>query len=198
VRLSLEKNRQIKAEWVPANEVNNLTSVHKNYTSKIPAFRYQGLTIGVTSLLFCKWQMAKLKNQEETPYSELGRAIYEKRSRRKTPLARADEILTLQYSRLIAIGMVEKRFNFEFFMNRAYAFNRDKGKCKICSSDLNLQNLETHHINPNLPLSKLNKVNNLASLCIACHNNIHSEKNQEHLGSKVWKKILSYREKLND
>ncbi len=58
VYFSLEKNRRLSVDWIPANESDNLHSIHKNYTTKIPTIKYKGLKIGVTSLLFSKWEMA--------------------------------------------------------------------------------------------------------------------------------------------
>jgi len=195
VYFSLEKSRRLSVEWFPANEVDNLHSVHKNYTTKIPTIKYKGLKIGVTSLLFCKWDMAYNKRQEETPYTFKGRQLYDKRTKTKNPLARADGILSKQYARYIAKGMTEPIYNFEFVLNRAYALNRDKCKCNVCGEVLNSENLETHHKRPYLPLDKINKVDNLISLCMRCHNLIHSELDIN-LGTKETKKILLYREKL--
>ena len=55
----------------------------------------------------------------------------------------------------------QKLNNFEFFMNRGYALNRDKVKCRVCGGWLIGCTPYTHRINPNLPLNKVNKVNNL-------------------------------------
>lgn len=182
-------------KWVKAKDVNNLVSVHANYNSFIPAVNYKGLYIGVTSLEFCKWHKILTKNQKETPYSEEGRMLYNT-YRDKHPLrTRADEILSLEYSELISKGMTESKYNFEYFMNRAYAFNRDKGKCRICSKNI-LSNLHTHHINPNFEQELLNKVPNLASTHKECHNMIHSNKEYSNLDKKTWNKITGFREKL--
>lgn len=197
VYYSLMRNHRISVEWVPANEADNLKSVHANYTTQIPTVTYKGLKIGATSLLFCKWEMAYNKRQEETPYTEKGRKLFEKRTKIKQPLARADHILSEQYARYIAKGMTEPIYNFEFVLNRAYALNRDKCKCNVCKEELHHENLETHHIRPYLPLDKINKVNNLVSLCMECHNLVHSNK-EILLGEKESKKILMYREKLRN
>lgn len=60
-------------------------------------------------------------------------------------------------------------------MNREYAFNRDKGKCKICSNELDVDSVHCHHINPKLPINEVNKVKNLASVCKGCHKLIHTK-----------------------
>ena len=83
-------------------------------------------------------------------------------------------------------------------MNREYAFNRDKGKCKICGTYLNSNNVHIHHIQNNLPLNKINKVVNLASLCLGCHKLVHSNsENETNLDEVIWKKILRYRNRLS-
>lgn len=192
---SLIRNRRLSVEWVPAKEVDNLKSIHGNYTTQIPTVKYKGLKIGITSLLFSKWEMAYNKRQQETPYTNSGRKLYEQRTKIKHPLARADHILSEQYTRFIAKGMTEPIYNFEFVLNRAYALNRDKCKCNVCKTELNHENLETHHIRPYLPLDKINKVSNLVSLCMKCHNLVHSNK-EISLGEKERKKIQTYREKL--
>jgi len=60
-------------------------------------------------------------------------------------------------------------------MNREYAYNRDKGKCRICGKLLEKNNRECHHIQPSLPLDKVNKVPNLAWVCKECHHIIHGK-----------------------
>lgn len=182
---------------VPANQVNNLISVHMNYRTKIPAIEYNGLKIGITRLDFCRWKQAEFKKPKETPYTAEGRDLYRKRTGKKTLLARADELLSLHWSKIISIGHKEKLYNFEYLLNRAYAFNRDKGRCRVCRGDLEKNNLHIHHINPNLSMEQVNRVPNLASVHTQCHQMIHSTKDYLVLGKKVWHKILRFREELN-
>ena len=73
-------------------------------------------------------------------------------------------------------------------MNRDYAFNRDRGKCRACKCYLWGINPHSHHINPYLPLNKVNKVSNLASLCPSCHALIHN--------NRVIEGNTEYREKI--
>src|SRR5260370_4090126 len=68
----------------------------------------------------------------------------------------------------------KKKRNFEYFMNRGYALNRDTCQCKICATPLVRGNLQTHHKNPFLPIDQINKVSNLASLCTRCHGLVHT------------------------
>ena len=85
---------------VAACKVSNLTSVHAQYKTKIPAITSRGYTIGITSLAFCKWTKTRLKNQSETPYTKAGRDGYLKRTSRKRLQARADELLLPQPSEI--------------------------------------------------------------------------------------------------
>jgi len=94
--------------------------------------------------------------------------------------------------------MTDYKYNFEYLMNRGYAFNRDKGQCKICGLPILASQLETHHINPKLPTNKVNKIANLASLHQTCHNLIHSKQDvSKMVGIKANQKILKYRERLS-
>lgn len=182
----------------PANQVDNLKSVHNNYTTTIPAIEYQNTVIGITSLKFAKWKPTPLKNQKETPYSSEGRKLYKKRTNKKRLSERADELLNLDFSGLIAAGKKKPKYNFEYLMNRAYAFNIDKGKCRVCRQNLVRGSVHTHHINPNLPLNEINKVRNLASVHVECHKLIHGKKELATItNKKVRVKVSKFRERLN-
>lgn len=181
--------------WVKANETNNLQSIHQNYITGIPAIEYNGLYIGITSFEFCKWELTLTKNQSETPYSKEGRALNMKRTRKKPLKVRSDELLSNKLSELISKNLTDARYNFEYFMNRAYAYNRDKGICRTCGKAI-FSGVHTHHVNPTLDIDKLNKVPNLASMHDDCHRLIHSNQDHSNLGNKIWKKIIGFREKL--
>jgi len=183
--------------WLPANKVHNLTSVHAEYTAGIPVIQYKHRNIGITSLSFCKWKKTQCKNPKETPFTKEGRELHRQRTGKKPLTVRADELLSLHFSHLISTGITDKKYNFEYFLNRAYAFNRDKGKCKVCGDKLQNSNLNIHHIQPHLPLDAVNRVNNLASVHDVCHQMIHSHQEHSSLGKKIWKKILKFRETLN-
>lgn len=192
---SLKRNKIGK--WVPAKMVNNLQGVHQDYKFAIPAFEYKGMKIGFTRLAFSKWKKVPLKTQDEVPFTQKGRMLHQKRVGQKPPRERADELISIELSRLISKGMSKKLYNFEYLMNRTYAFNRDKGKCRVCSEFLSTYETDTHHINPRLPLSMVNKVGNLASTHNQCHKDIHNkDKDETHFPSNVWKKIKGFREKL--
>ena len=189
--------KPLGGKLVPANKTDNLTSIHSQYNTKIPAIKHQCKIIGVTSLNFCKWKMTRLKNPDETPYSKEGRKLHELRTGKQSRMVRADELLSIHLSQNIARGLIDKRYNFEYFLNRAYAFNRDKGKCKICKIYLGPENTDIHHIKPYLPLNQVNCVPNLASLCIACHRKVHDGQDYSYTEERVfWKLLEKMREKL--
>ena len=49
------------------------------------------------------------------------------------------------------LGIPAIYYNFEFYMNRAYALNRDKLKCRVCGGWLISGTPYAHRINPFLP-----------------------------------------------
>ncbi|MCL6477861.1 MAG: group II intron reverse transcriptase/maturase [Peptococcaceae bacterium] len=184
-------------KWTAANEVDNLFSIHSNYKTNIPAIKYQGKSIGITCLSFCNWKKTRLKNQEETPYTHEGREKYKERTGKKPLAVRADELLTTALSEIIAKRLTGNNlYNFEYYLNRPYAFNRDKGKCRVCGKVLRPGIAHIHHIRSDLPLSQVNQVKNLASVCDECHYAIHSGNDYSFLGKKTWNKILDFRDKL--
>lgn len=182
--------------WIAANEVSNLVSVHSNYKTKIPAIKYQEELVGITSLGFCKWKRINQKNQDETPYTHVGREKYKERTGKKPLAVRADELLTPSLSEIISRRLTRQRYNLEFYLNRPYAFNRDKGKYRICGEILWSEIVHMHHVNPKLPLNQVNRVPNLASTCKTCHGRIHDGKDYSFFDTKTWNKILNFREKL--
>jgi RNA-directed DNA polymerase len=120
--------------------------------------------------------------------------MYQKRTSRKRLQVRADELLLPQLSEVSSRD--PKFYNFEYYLNRSYAFNRDLGKCKVCG-DFIADDVHIHHIKPNLPLNLVNRVSNLASAHNDCHEMVHDGNDYSSLPKKVWLKILRLREKLN-
>lgn len=186
-------------KWTPASETSNLLSIHSLYNTKIPAIDYKGLKVGITLLGFAKWDSTNLRHPDElTPFSTEGRKIYFERSNKKPALARMDDFLSLDTSLLVTLGKSHPRYNFEYFLNRAYVFNQDKGKCRICREDIwDPRDVHCHHVNPRLSLELVNRVSNLATVhASTCHRYIHNSDDLSYLGKKIWNKILQYREKL--
>jgi group II intron reverse transcriptase/maturase len=182
--------------WTPANQTNNLISVHEHYTTQIPAIEYRGYKIGITAIHFVKFQKIGKKVQRETPYTVEGRELYIKRTN-KVPLRyRPEVLLSDSLARKIASGLTPAMYNFEYFLNRAYTFNRHRGKCRVCGLNVSATSVDIHHINPLLPMESVNKVSNLATLHENCHQLIHSKDNLDGLSRKEAKKVQGFREKL--
>ena len=194
---AIRRLKQYKGKWIPANETRNLPRVHQEYRQKIPSMKYRDIYIGITALTFCKWQKTLGKNQAETPYTDSGRQLYFERTKKKRIQARLDEVYSDRASNIAITGKWGKLNNFEFFMNRGYALNRDKVKCRVCGGWLIGCTPYTHRINPNLPLNKVNKVNNLVSVHKKCLNAINDPNMDiSEFDAKAQRKIIGYREKL--
>ena len=169
----------IRSKAVKAIQVDNLKSVHEKRNTKIPALKHQGVLFGLTSLAFANYDKNKhrLKDPKETPYSLEGRKIHEKRTGNKPPLLRADELLSIAMSKGIISDKEQNakkkyttmmKYNFEFYLNRARAYNRDKGKCRVCSKEVSVKNVNIHHESPLLPLNLVNKTQHLATVHETC------------------------------
>lgn len=195
--LAKSRLRQYHGEWISANQTQNLPRVHQKYRQKIPSIKYRDIYIGFTALNFCKWEQPYSKNQAESPYSETGRQLYYKRTKKKRMNTRLDEMYTDRTARAVSYSQWGKLNNFEFIMNRAYALNRDKLKCRVCGGWLIASTPWAHRINPNLSLNKVNRVNNLVSLhrkCFLAVNNPNMDISE--FDTKAQKKIIGYRGKL--
>lgn len=197
-RIAMNRLKQYRGKWIYSNETRNLINVHTKYRQKIPSIKYQNIWIGITRLTFCKWQRAQGKKKGETPYTVEGRRIYFERTKKKRRHERLDGMLTERMSNAIANGStkINKANNFEFYMNRAYALNRDRVKCRCCGKWLLERKVNTHRINPFLPLNKINKVQNLASMDTACFNLVNNKSlDINYLEPETRKKIESFRKK---
>ncbi len=189
--------RQYKGKWIPANETQNLPRIHQQHRQKIPSVKYRDIYIGFTALSFCKWERTAPKNQEETPYTEFGRQLNFERTKKRRIQARLDEMYSDKAGRAISYGKWGRLNNFEFIMNRAYALNRDKLKCRVCGGWLISSVPWAHRIDPNLPLNQVNRVNNLVSLHKKCFDVVNNpDMDISGFDAKAQKKIIGYREKL--
>lgn len=185
-------------KWVEACKVDNLTSIHKKYELKIPALTINDVTIGITDLVFSPWSgINYYKNPKETPYTREGRELYKKRTGKKPLNVRADMLISTNIAELATWAQNSPIYNTEFIINRCYAYNRDKGKCKVCGNEVQVWEVNIHHIQPNLSINLVNKVNNLATTHNLCHKRIHSSRDySKEVPSGTWNKILKFREKL--
>lgn len=183
---------------VPLNKLNNLPHRHEGYTAKTHAIFYENMWIGITYAFITHSHHEKYPmNQKMTPYTAEGRRIYVSECRKQKPLPlnrpsvnSAKDIQLAVYSKSI--------YNFEYFMNREYAFNRDRCKCRCCGEDLTWRDdRHCHHVNRKLPIDKINKVSNLAWVCTKCHQRIHSCYAPVNVEAKIKAKILKFRKKLD-
>ena len=194
---AMRRLKQYKGKWIPANQTQNLPHIHQQYKQKIPSVKYRDIYVGFTALTFCRWEQTRYKNQTETPYTEDGRQAYFRRTKKKRIHARLDEMYPDKTARAASYGQWGKLNNFEFIMNRAYALNRDKLKCRVCGGWLISTTPWAHRINPNLPLDKVNRVNNLVSLHKKCFMAVNDPSQDiSEFDEKAQKKIIGYREKL--
>ncbi|WP_226280826.1 group II intron reverse transcriptase/maturase [Cytobacillus oceanisediminis] len=171
---------------------SNRRNRHEGYTYKSFFIDYGELRVGLTKAVITPVQYSRNFNPKMTPYTEEGRKLRAK-SLEKQPLKARPAIYHEENLIHYVNGSKAKLYNFEFMMNRDYAFNRDKGKCRACTTFLYGGNPHCHHKNNSLPLNKVNKVNNLITLCNKCHELVHSQKEVQ-LNSKGTKLILTLRE----
>ena len=186
---------------VPMKQLCNLPQRHAGYDSKTFAIRVEGKWFGITYAFITHSNYEKIPfDQKMTPYTEDGRKRYQAYRKRHKPLPLdRPSVNTPEDIRLALAGKGKHRkYNFEYFMNREYAYNRDKGKCKCCGTALTEQvPRHCHHVSNMLHIDEINKVKNLAWLCEPCHRMVHNGTIPPGLEPKVVKKIESYRKKLN-
>ena len=195
--IAKDRLKQYSGRWIPANQTQNLPHIHQKHQQKIPSIKYRDIYIGFTALSFCQWEMTIVKAQAETPYSEEGRQHYFKRTKKNRMNARLDEMYSESTARAVCYSKWGRLNNFKFVMNRAYALNRDRLKCRICGGWLISVTPCTHRVDPNLPLNKVNRVNNLVSMhrkCLDAVNNPNQDISE--FDTKAQKKIKGFRDNL--
>ena len=185
---------------IPLKELCNLPHRHSGYDSKTFAINIDGKWFGITMafITHSKYEN-KPFDQKMTPYTEDGRRRYVNYRSKHKPLP--CDRPSINTPEDIALSRYAKgkgwKSNFEYFMNREYAYNRDKGKCKCCGKFFSeMVPKHCHHVNPRLPIERINKVPNLAWLCIPCHRMVHNSPIPPGLDAKTVRKIQKYREKL--
>ena len=186
-------------QWqIRLKNLDNLPHRHEGYDSKTFAIPYEGYWIGLTMafITHVKYEQ-KPFNQRMTPFTAEGRRIYENYRKKDKPLPHNRP--SINTSKDLALSVYNKgKANFEYFMNREYAFNRDKGKCRCCGKALfTAHDRECHHVRV-LPIDKINKVMNLAWVCEPCHEMIHNSPIPEGADSKMRKKIENLRQKYTE
>ncbi|MFC0273590.1 group II intron reverse transcriptase/maturase [Metabacillus herbersteinensis] len=188
--------RKLKGEkwrdfYKPIGKSNNRNDRHKNLKRKSFMVNVNNVEIALTLYSFTPSKRALNFNQECTPYTIEGREVRIKATKKKLALTRPtlynpEDLRFIGYKN--GKKTVPRYYNFEYIMNREYAFNRDRGKCSCCKTELTTKNLNCHHKNPRLPLNEVNKVKNLTSLCDTCHKAVHG-KDMSNMEPKIVKKI---------
>lgn len=192
--------KQYNQMQVPLKTLCNLPHRHEGYESKTFAIPIEGKWFGITyAFITHSRHERKPFDQKMTPYTAEGRRRYVN-YRNKHKLLPCDRP-SINTPEDIALACYANgkgwKANFEYFMNREYAYNRDKGKCKCCGKPFSITvPKHCHHIDNQLPIERINKVPNLAWLCESCHRMVHNSPIPPELDAKVVRKIMKYREKL--
>lgn len=136
----------------PADTLLNRRDRHKEQKVKVFFIEEHGAKVGITKFAFTPKRNAMKVNLLMSPYTDNGRSIYKRTTGKREALERPnffqEEIPFYQLNNRYPI------YNFEFYLNREYAFNRDRGKCNCCKVQLNEWNLNTHHKTLNYRLIK--------------------------------------------
>ncbi|MGL6201563.1 MAG: group II intron reverse transcriptase/maturase [Lachnospiraceae bacterium] len=181
---------------IPLQKLCNLPHRHEGYKSKTFAVPIEGEWFGITMafITHSKYE-PKPFDQKMTPFTEDGRRRYSYyRSKRKPLPCDRPSINTAQDIQLSVYA--KTAYNFEYFMNREYAYNRDKGKCKCCKYWLSENNGRyCYHVNNNLPLEQINKVQNLIWLCRRCYRMVNNGPTVDGTDEIVLKRIVKYKRK---
>lgn len=179
---------------VPLEKLCNLPHRHAGYKSKTFAIPIEGKWFGITMAFITHSKYESIPfDQKMTPYSEEGRQKYIRYRSKQKPLPcnrpsinSVEDILLSVYAK----GLT----NFEYYMNREYAYNRDKGKCKCCKTWLSEESgMYCYHIDTKLPMEKVNKVQNLIWLCRKCYRMANNGPIPPGTDEKVIKRIQKYK-----
>lgn len=184
---------------IPMKILCNLPHRHQDYSSTTFAIKVEGHWFGLTYAFITHSRYeAKPFDQKTTPYTEDGRKRYLQQCNKHKSLPCDRPSINTPEDFAFSIYAKGKQWkkNFEYFMNREYAYNRDKGKCKCCGRFFSSTIIgHCHHVDNKLPLERINKVQNLAWVCVDCHHMIHNSP-MINVDVKTERKIHKYREKL--
>ena len=183
---------------VPLRTLSNLPHRHEGYDSKTFAIQIEGHRFGITNAFITHSKHeSKPFDQKMTPYTADGRRRYINYRSKHKPLPYNRPSINTPEDIMLSV-YADGKYNFEYFMNREYAFNRDKGMCKCCGAVFSQTVVKhCHHIKNKLPLDRINKVPNLAWLCAPCHLMVHNSPIPPDTDTKTVRKIEKYREKLS-
>lgn len=182
---------------VPLKVLCNLPDRHKGYDSKTFAVWVEGKWFGITyAFITHSHYEPKPFDQKMTPYTVEGRRRYVSYRAKHKPLP-CDRPSVNSPNDIAISAYAKGKMNFEYYMNREYAYSRDKGKCKCCGNAFSpMLQKNCHHVKNKLPLDRINKVPNLVWLCEPCHRMVHNSPIPPELDAKTVGKIMKYREKL--
>lgn len=158
---------------VPLEGLSNRPQQHAAHKDTALAVNVDGQWIGFTKAYLTHSNCINRPFvQAITPYTQEGRERYYRKAKKQAPLVRPP---LYDGTNQLSFAPFNKFYNFEYYMNREYAFNRDKGACRCCRTTLNIGHRHCHHIKPSLPTTQVNKVPNLAWVCEICHGAIHGK-----------------------
>lgn len=195
-RQILQTAEKCKLSQTQLKNIHNLSNNHEDYSDrKVWYFNFHGLKYGLEPITTVKYVKPRTKAQWITPYTPEGRAKWEELNKKSfTTLPRNRELTNLNLLNLLAKG--SNLYNLEYFINRPMAFNRDRCECKACKIALTgYGDTNIHHLNPDLPPEKVNKLPNLVTLCIDCHIETHREAHKQKREAKT---IEVKKRKAND
>ncbi len=189
--------KQYNQMQVPLKTLCNLPHRHEGYDSKTFAVEIEGQWLGITMAFITHSNYeSRPFDQKMTPYTTDGRRRYTNYRSKHKPLP--CDRPSINSPEDVALSVYAKgKYSFEYFMNREYAYNRDKGKCKCCGKVFSESvPKHCHHVDNKLPIERINKVPNLAWLCESCHRMVHNSPIPSGTGAKIKRKIENYRKKL--
>lgn len=134
---------------VSLKQLCNLPQRHAGYESKTFALKIEGKWFGITLAFITHSKYEKKPfDQQMTPYTKEGRKRYRVYLKKYQSMLDRPSINTPEDVQMaVSCKGKYRKYNFEYFMNREYAYNRDKGKCKCCGKELSEEvPKHCHHI----------------------------------------------------
>lgn len=173
--------RKRNGKWTKIKVCSNLIADHEKFGDRYTiSWNLLDTNMGLAKLGIGKYVKPRVLAQWANIYSTEGMIKYSEVTG-KTPFTKSrNSFLThSNLSDLIARN-IDTIYTLEYFINRPMVFNRDKGKCRHCEKLLTGNgDVDIHHIDPKAPREKINKVNNLVTLCKICHIEEHRKRREE-------------------
>ena len=186
--------KRVQEHLIPLQSLANRPQRHEDHRDTALAVKVDGVWVGFTKAYLTHARHSPRSfNQTITPYTVEGRELYYQKAKKQAP---KDRLPLYDGTNLLELAPRKALYNFEYFMNREYAFNRDRGVCRCCRTTLNLGHCQCHHINPFLTPTQVNKVPNLAWVCDTCHEAIHGKGLPAYATERIKSKIRTFQVKL--